>query len=158
MAGLEETYIVHCAETVCSYGMRKSMLVLDESHGVFLKKCAQVTIKDCKPENIINFGGCNSPENPATIAAAKAIAKDVAAETEMNFEDQVADIFTVSEESQTNCMVCFGECTPNIVSMEWDKEKEDVFVEPGKKALVGEATLTCKFGGIIKINTSGQPE
>ena len=40
----------------------------------------------------------------------------------------------------------------------WDKEKEDVYVEPGKKALIGPATLTCKYGGIIKIITSGQPE
>lgn len=158
MAGLEETYIVHCARTVCSYGMRESMLVLEESHGVFLKKCAQVTIKDCKTENIINFGGCNSPENPETIAAAKEIAKDVAAETEINFEEQVTDFFTTSNDSGKNCMACFGECIPNIISMEWDKEKEDVFVEPGKKALIGEATLTCKYGGIIKINTSGQPE
>ena len=126
------------------------MLVLDKSHGVFLKNCAQLTIRDCKPENIINFGGCNSPENPATIEAAKAIAQDVAAETEMDFEEQVADLFTISGDSQPNCMMCFGECTPNIVSAEWDKEKEDVFVELGRKALIGKATLTCKFGGSLR--------
>lgn len=158
MAGIDDTYIVHCAQTVCDFGMRASMLVLEDSHGVFLKNQAQVTIKDCKTENVICFGGCMSPENPKTIEAAKALAREVAEETEINFEDQVADIFTQESEDGTKFMACYGECEPEIVSIEWDKEKEDVYVEPGKKALIGEATLTCKYGGIIKIITTGQPE
>lgn len=158
MAGLDDTYIVHCAQTACDYGMRNSMLVLEDSHGVFLKGQAQITIRDCKPENIICFGGCMSPENPSTIEAAKEIARDVAEETDMNFEDQVTDVFMQESEDGKQFMACYGECIPEIVSIEWDKEKEDVYVEPGKKALIGEATLTCKYGGIIKIITTGQPE
>lgn len=158
MAGIDDTYIVHCAQTVCDYGMRASMLVLEDSHGVFLKSQAQMTIKDCRSENVVCFGGCMSPENPATIEAAKEIAREVAEKTQVDFEEQVADIFTQESEDGKNTMACFGECVPEIVSVEWDKEKEDVYVEPGKKALLGEATLTCKYGGIIKIVTTGQPE
>lgn len=158
MAGLDDTYIVHCAEIYCDYGMRTSMLVLEDSHGVFLKNQAQITIKDCKSENVICFGGCLSPENPKVIEAAKELAREVAEEKEINFEDQVADIFTQESEDGKKYMACYGECIPEIVSKEWDKEKEDVYVEPGKKALIGEATLTCKYGGIIKIITTGQPE
>lgn len=158
MAGIDDTYIVHCAQTTCDFGMRPSMLVLNRSHGVFLKGMAQVAIQDCKAENIICFGGCMSPENPSTIEAAKEIAKEVAEETQIDFEDQVADIFTQESEDGKKTMACFGECTPEIVSVEWDKEKEDVYVEPGKKALLGAATLTCKYGGIIRIVSTGQPE
>jgi len=159
MAGIDDTYIVHCAQTVCDFGMRPSMLVLEKSHGVFLKGQAQVTIKDCKgTKNVISFGGCMSPENPDTIEAAKEIARDVATETQVDFEEQVTDIFTQESEDGKKFMACYGECKPEIVSVEWDKEKEDVYVEPKEKALLGAATLTCKYGGIIKIVTTGQQE
>ena len=158
MAGIDDTYIVHCAQVSCDFGMRPSYLVLEDSHGVYLKGRAQVTIKDCKDENIICFGGCMSPENPKTIEAAKEIAREVAQETEMDFEDQVSDIFTQESDDGKKFMACFGECEPSIVSTEWDKEKEDVLVEPGQKALLGAGTLTCKYGGIIRIEDTGQPE
>ncbi len=158
MAGIDETYIVHCAQTFCDYGMRVSKLVLEDSHGVFLKKLAQVTVKDCKSENVICFGGCLSPENPKTIEAAKKMAREVAQNTDVNYEEQVEEIFMLESENGKKYMACYGECIPEIVSVKWDKEKEDVYVEPGKKALIGPATLTCKYGGIIKISDSGQPE
>ncbi len=158
MAEIDETYIVHCADTKCNFGMRESKLVLEASHGVFLKKRAQVTIKDCKPENVICFGGCSSPENPKTVETAKQLAREVAEMTGIDYEDQAEEIFTKKSEDGKKSMACFGECTPEIVSVKWDKEKEDVYVEPGKKALIGRATLTCKYGGIIEITTTGQPE
>lgn len=68
MAGIEDTYIVHCAQTTCDMGMRASRIVLTKSHGVFLKGMAQMHVKDCKgTENVICFGGCMSPENPKTV-------------------------------------------------------------------------------------------
>ncbi|MDE5907827.1 MAG: DUF4280 domain-containing protein [Lachnospiraceae bacterium] len=159
MAGIDDTYIVHCAQTTCDMGMRASRIVLTKSHGVFLKGMAQMHVKDCKgTENVICFGGCMSPENPKTVEAAKEVAREVAAETQMDFEEYVTDMFTQETEEGKKVMACFGECTPEIVSIEWDKEKEDVYVEPGKKALLGAATLTCKYGGIIEIVTTGQPE
>lgn len=158
-ADLSNTYVVHCAETVCSMGMRESKIVLRKSHGVYLKNRAQMTVKDQKGVvNVICFGGCHSAENPATVAEAERIAEEVKKNTGQSFEKQVKDIFTTEGEDGSKSMVCAGECTPEIVSVKWDKEKEDVSVEPGQNALLGEATLTCKYGGIIKIIGSGQPE
>lgn len=156
---LGNTYVVHCADTVCSMGMRESKIVLRKSHGVYLKNQAQMTVKDQKGEiNVICFGGCYSAENPATLAEADRIAQDVKESTGESFEDQVKDIFTTEGEGGGRTMSCVGECKPEIVSVKWDKEKEDVSVEPGQNALLGEATLTCKYGGIIKIIGAGQPE
>lgn len=158
-AELKDTYIVHCADTVCTMGLRPSKIVLRKSHGVYLKNQAQMTIKDQESEtNVICFGGCVSAENPMTIQAAKDISALINNEMGEDFEEQVVDIFTVEGEGGSNIMQCAGECIPEIVSAKWDNEKEDVSVEPGQNALLGEATLTCKYGGIIKIVTSGQPE
>ena len=155
---LSNTYVVHCADTVCSMGLRESKIVLRKTHGVFMKDLAQMTIKDQKSENIICFGGCYSAENPSTIETAEKMAAEVKESTGESFEDQVVDIFTVEGEGGSKVMECVGECIPVIVSTQWDNEKEDVSVEPGKNALLGEAILTCKYGGIIKIITTGQPE
>lgn len=158
-ADLSNTYVVHCADTVCSMGLRDSKIVLRKSHGVYLKNRAQMTVKDQDSEiNVICFGGCRSAENPLTAAEAEKIAGDVKEATGQSFEKQVKDIFTTEGEGGSKSMQCVGECTPEIVSVQWDKEKEDVSVEPGQNALMGEATLVCKFGGIIKIIGSGQPE
>lgn len=158
MADLNKTYIVHCAEAVCDMGMRNSAVVLTRSHGVYLKNVAQMHIEDKEEENIICFGGCFSPENPKTIEAAMEIEAQVEGETGVSFDDQILDVFTISEEDGKKHMNCVGECIPVIISEQWDSGKEDVFVEEERKALLGEATLTCKYGGIIKIIGSGQPE
>mgnify|MGYP001135275151 CR=1 FL=1 len=156
---LKDTYVVHGAVTTCTKGMRESRLVLGESHGVYLKNAAQVSVKDIKPgENIICFGGCYSLENPATMAAAMKIVKNVKAQTGADFEGRIAETFLQEGGEQTDAVRCVGECMPEIVSVKWDREKEDVSVEQGKNAVMGEATLTCKYGGIIKIETSGQPK
>lgn len=158
-ADLSNTYVVHCADTVCSMGLRDSKIVLRKSHGVYLKNLAQMTVKDQEGvTNVICFGGCLSAENPLTVREAERIAKEVKETTGQSFEKQVKDIFTTEGADGSKVMACAGECTPEIVSVQWDKEKEDVSVEPGQNALLGEATLTCKYGGIIKIIGAGQPE
>lgn len=159
MAGIDDTYIVHCAQITCDMGMRPSYLVLKKSHGVYVKNMAQITIKDCSgDDNIIPFGGCRSPENPSTLEAAQEIARQVYEETGMDYQEYAADMFKGETDDGKTVMQCLGECKPVIVSVEWDKEKEDVYVEPGKKALIGAAALVCKYGGIIKIIDPGQPE
>lgn len=158
-ADLKETYVVHCATTTCDMGMRESLLVLRKCHGVYLKELAQVSVKDIESgTNVICFGGCHSPENPATIDAAKKITRNVKNVTGVDFEQNIMDIFTTQGDSEKKTMECVGECVPVIISAKWDKEKENVSVTTGKNALLGEATLTCKYGGIIKVVTSGQPE
>ena len=81
-ADLSNTYVVHCADTVCTMGMRQSKIVLRKSHGVYLKNQAQMTVKDQEGvTNVICFGGCHSAENPATVAEAERIAEDVKKDT-----------------------------------------------------------------------------
>lgn len=159
MAGIDDSYIVHCAQTFCSMGIRPSYVVLGESHGVFLKQSAQLTVKDVKAhQNIIEFGGCISPENPDTVAEAKRICEEVEAETQMAYGEYAVQILSIQREDGTTVMQCAGKCRPTILTTQWDKEKEDVYVDKGKRALYGKATLTCKYGGIITIETTGQPE
>lgn len=38
MAELNDTYVVHTAMIRCSMGMRETYLVLDDTHGVFLRQ------------------------------------------------------------------------------------------------------------------------
>lgn len=159
MAGIDDSYIVHCAQSFCSMGIRPSCVVLGESHGVFIKQYAQLTIKDVEAhKNIIHFGGCVSPENPDTVAEAKKICAKVEAETQMAYGDYAVEVLSVERDDGVTVMACAGKCTPIILAKEWDKEKEDVFVDKGKKALYGKAAITCKYGGIITIETTGQPE
>ena len=55
-------------------GLRMSKVVLRQSHGVFLKKQAQITAKDCVGKtNIIDFCGCISADNPLTKQKARCV-------------------------------------------------------------------------------------
>ena len=45
MADKKDTYVVHNADICCNMGLRMSKVVLRQSHGVFLKKQAQITAK-----------------------------------------------------------------------------------------------------------------
>lgn len=158
MAGIKDTYVVHCAATSCDLGLRDSKLVLGMSHGVYLKDLAQVSIRDqIGVANVICFGGCVSAMNPSTLAVAQQMAAKVAAETGTAVPTDIMGMFT-KEGTNGKALSVSGVCTPIIVSPEWDNEKEDVTVATGKKALLGEATLTCSFGGTITVIDTGQPE
>lgn len=61
----DTTYVVHCARIECPFGMRESYLALGDTHGVMTHQIPQMTVKDMiLNQNIINFGGCHSRENP----------------------------------------------------------------------------------------------
>lgn len=78
MAELNDTYVVHTAMIRCSMGMRETYLVLDDTHGVFLRQQPQMTVDDSVGEvNVRCFGGCYSMENPSTKAEADRIQKAV---------------------------------------------------------------------------------
>lgn len=63
MAELNDTYVVHTAMIRCSMGMRETYLVLDDTHGVFLRQQPQMTVDDSVGEvNVRCFGGCYSME------------------------------------------------------------------------------------------------
>lgn len=161
MEDKEKTYVVHTAPVKCSMGMRASRVALQLTHGVFLQSMPQVTGKDCKGMlNVLSFGGCFSAENPKTAEKAQEIALEVKEEKGESFEDQVMDIFCVSEgdgESSVKRMGCAGECIPVITADSWD-EVNDLAEINGDKPIKGSATLMCKYGGKIEFMQTGQTE
>lgn len=95
MAELNETYVVHTATIRCSMGMRETYLVLDNTHGVFLRQQPQMTVNDSVPGvNVRCFGGCYSMENPATKAQAESIQRAVEERCPDTFLDSVLKWFT----------------------------------------------------------------
>lgn len=168
MPDLKDTYVVHCAVCKCGYGMRDSYAVLTDTHGVFLRGQAQMTVKDCKAENLVNFGGCYSMENPDTKAVAEEILRQVEEECPDTFLDKVMDTFSggkktkqtqtdpsLAEEGQ---LMAVGKCLPCIMAgQNWSEGKSGVMVNT-KRPMMGEARLYCKYGGEIQIIQAGQPE
>ena len=149
---------MHGADIRCNMGLRLSKVVLRQGHGVFLKQIAQITDKDCiGGTNLINFCGCISADNPRTMEKALEISKKVEETTGENFDQEVADIFCNGSIGSVKTMSCAGECIPDIVSTAWDEVKDAVFTD-GEKPVRGTATLKCRYGGVITIEMTGQPE
>lgn len=158
------SYVVYTAQTSCKFGMRPSVIVLPETHGIFVRGIPQMTVKDTIPElNIINFGGCNSVENPSTIAAAKAAseAAKIKAKEDRTFGEKIIDKFMGDGGDEVDDSLigqCYGECTPMLcVGTSWSKEKEKVSLN-GEAPLQRRGELVCNFGGTIILETNGQPE
>lgn len=177
----DKTYVVYTAQIKCmknkekDYGMRSSMLVLPETHGIFVRGIPQMTALDNLAEiNIINFGGCCSKENPSTVEKAKEIAKQATEEAKkdrnlgeelvdgfMGFISDVKKAFTGEEDDSVDeslIEVCYGKCTPILIpGVAWTREKEKVSLN-GEAPLLRRCELHCLYGGIIILETSGQPE
>lgn len=66
-------------------------------------------------------------------------------------------IFCNGEIGSVKTMSCAGECIPDIVSSGWDEVKDNVFTD-GQKPVRGIAILKCRWGGVITIELTGQPE
>lgn len=145
MAALEDQYIVFGAETECSMGLRKSKLVLPSDHGIFIRGKAQLHAKDCvEVQNVIPFGGCRSASNPDTAMKMASRGISLAAPS-------INSVFCMPVPS----LGCAGTCMPKITSVEWEDAHEYTDIDD-EKALLGRCTLTCAYGGIIKITDAGQ--
>lgn len=167
----DTTYVVHTARIECTCGLRESYLVLGDTHGVKTRQCPQMTVKDCVlNENIINFGGCHSMENPSTREAAEhavQAAQDAIAakREEMNrFEkwlDSLASIFvkdTEVEAADSLMEQCVGECIAEFPpDASWIRGHSKVSIN-GEQVLLRRCSRVCNYGGRITILMSGQPE
>lgn len=162
----EEVYVTHTAQMVCSCGSRASILVLQNSHGIYVRNYAQMTVKDCVPnENILNFGGCISMENPDT----KKMAEEVVAKAEEQYKEQskgffnkIVDFFcstdAEAEPDESVVAMCMGHCNPCIdPDLMWSMGKEIVELK-GDHPLLKGSTILCSYGGEIRLESPGQPE
>lgn len=164
MAELKDTYVVHAAMTRCTMGMRESCVVLRNTHGVFLRQQAQMTIEDSlAEENVLCFGGCYSMENPETKKKAEEIEKAVDEACPDTFLDKILGIFCKKKELETQQAQegvprVVGECIPKFpAKAKWDYGKDGVETNQ-RQPLMGGAKLRCIYGGEIEIVTSGQME
>lgn len=166
----DTAYVVHGARIECTCGMRESRLLLENSHGVLTRQFPQMTVKDFRlDENVINFGGCTSTENPTTREAARraaekaneAIQEQKASE---GFLGKVVRFFTGDGSQDTTAVSdsvvsqCVGECIGRFISADgWRNGHEKVTVN-GEAPILRRCELDCIYGGHITILVSGQPE
>lgn len=169
----DTNFVVCMARVECSCGLRESYLLLEETHGVHVRQCPQMLVKDIVlDENIINFGGCTSIENPSTIKAAEealavANASIEQAREEAGFLTKVVDCFTNLFNKNKNTEVqmdesfirkCVGECVAEFPEgTGWLKGHEKVTIN-GEAPLLRRCDIMCNYGGQITILLCGQPE
>lgn len=156
-------YVVHGACITCPYARRYGNVVVPMSHGDYIHNIDQLTVNDSVGmRNVLTFGVCTSPENPAVQAVAAQIAAKVAAQTKKkkkSFFEKVGDFFCKDKKDEAPdesfVQMCAAPCVPLILGS-WDHGKETVELD-GSKPLLADATLLCKWGGTITIVDSGQP-
>lgn len=176
----DTSFVVHRARIECPYGMRPSYLALGPTHGVMTRQIPQMTVKDILlNENIINFGGCHSKENPEVQKSLKALNDEI--DKKRDWRDNVADALSgiadfcknffckkkyravhlgekrgaAEEDLMTECV---GECIAQFpTDAEWESGHEKVFIN-GESVMLRKCQLMCNFGGCITILDSGQPE
>lgn len=163
----DTTYVVHCARVECSCGMRESYLALGPTHGVKTRQIPQMITSDTVlDENIINFGGCKSKENPSLIAAAEEAARKANEEIQerrkkKGFFNRIIDLFCGDghvEVSDSLLEQCVGECKECFpADAEWRRGHVKVFIN-GKPVLLRRCSARCIYGGLVTILLSGQPE
>ncbi len=165
---LDKSYILHTAMIVCdkaytNEAINPSYIVVPQSHGESIHGLPQLNVNDYIPDvNVLNFGICRSPQNPAVQAEAARILEEVREESK-SWTDKLLNLFvdtskkdvcTNEEESLAAC--CAAPCTP-VIGTRWIDGKYDVLVD-GAPALLGRCTLQCMYGGAITIQSSGQAE
>ena len=141
---MAEQYVVFGAKIACSCGLRESKVVLQKDHGVFIRKKEQINAKDKEGvQNIVPFGGCTSASNPST---------------QKTIQTMQAELDTEMGKGRCNAAAagCAGACTPVITSVEWEEGYERTEVDEEKTVSDKSCTLTCQFGGKIKLLDAGQ--
>lgn len=165
---LDKSYILHTAMIVCdkaytNEAINPSYVVVPQSHGESIHGLPQLNVNDYIPEvNVLNFGICRSPQNPAVQAEAERILDEVREESK-SWTDKLMNLFVdtskkdvCTSETESLAACCAAPCTP-VFGTRWIDGKYDVLVD-GAPALLGRCTLQCMLGGAITIQSSGQAE
>jgi len=159
-SGNQTCYVVHGAKMICSMGSREARLVVPLDHGVCLTKSPLMLDEDSKGlENIKCFGQCFSVENPnmkqeavdTTNRYNQAKSQTLWGKIKSFFGVKPKEVEHVTDELTIQC-IC--ECIPEFVKT-WSDGHEKSLVDE-KKTLIQTCTITCLYGGIIKIVDNGQ--
>lgn len=161
---MDDAYVVHGAAIQCPFAMREGNVVVPQGHGLFLHEIDQLTVGDSKAlTNILTFGVCRSPDNPAVQAKAAEIAAKVRENTKnkkKSLWDKIGDFFCKGADESTPDESFVGQCGAPCVPVpigQWDNGKDGVEAD-GEQPLLGCGTIRCMWGGEIIITNPGQPE
>ena len=150
-------YICHGAKTKCDMGTREARLIAKKSHGVYIKKRAQLNKNDCMADvNIKPMGICKCSTNPNNIQEDEG--KEMTKEEQINkMIKDIVVIFTETEEERAEDELAkCSLCTPQI-NMSWQNTKENLIVKDAE-ALLDFSMINCAYGGRIIITYDGQLE
>ncbi|WP_058485599.1 DUF4280 domain-containing protein [Defluviitalea phaphyphila] len=140
------SYVVHGAMVQCEFGSRPGRLIVPKSHGVYLRKKAQIIKTDSKPlVNVQSMGICSAgAQNP------------VEYEEEKKGKKSIFSLFFGKKKKKKKVsledLAC--QCIPQI-AMDWQNTKEDVLID-GEEAITNKSFLVCMKGGVITICDDGQ--
>ena len=147
----DKEFVVHQAMVECSFGMRKSFLLLPKKLNILIKGRTIFSVGDTVPlENFIPFGGCISTENKDMDPVVEEVLKELHNDPQYTVKNENADRTELKE-------LCVCPCRPNIIET-WTKGHSTVKIG-GQEALLGRCELKCsRGGGTIIIRRTGQPE
>lgn len=110
----------------CTFGAAPGTLNVLPANQVMSTAPAATSLDNVPAMNVAPFGMCQSPSNPAVVAATAA----------------KLGVFTPVP------------CLPVLVAP-WLPASTKVFIK-GKPALTNESKCTCAWGGLVSINVAGQ--
>jgi hypothetical protein len=151
-AGIKSSYVYHGTKIQCSYALRESVIFATSTRGVILKGKPMLIVTDSNEvTNIMSFGVCSSPKNPAVQEEAEKLLYEVRGSK--NFRERVRSFFK-DEDIKTGeeaLEMSVGQCEA-LIKIDWIDGKDDVLIK-GEKALLTTSKLSCIYGGEITIIT-----
>jgi len=150
-------YVCHGAKIKCDMGTREARLIAKKSHGVYIKKRAQLNKNDCIQDvNIKPMGICKCSSNPNNIHEEEDEPTTKEEQINKMIED-IVELFTETDEERAEDELANSSlCTPQI-NMSWQNTKETLYIKDAE-ALLDSSVISCTYGGSIIITFDGQLE
>ena len=145
-------------EGVMMNGTRYRRLIVPLSHGVYLKKKAQLIKTDCVPhDNVQPCGICSVPAPPTE--ETEPAPKEGFFVKVKKVVKSVAELFFVNKEAKKEELeeVDIAPLCDPVIYGQWEDTKDDVLIDNTPTLLI-TSFLVCAKGGIIRIVNDGQED
>ena len=151
-------YICHGAKTSCNMGTREARLIVKKSHGVYIKKRAQLNKEDfISNVNIMPMGICKCSSNPNNKQDDVKNEEDTPEEKIDAMIGDIVEVFTETDADRAEDELAQSSlCTP-MINMPWQGTKDNLIIG-GKETLLDTSVINCAYGGKITITFDGQEE